>query len=179
MPDLKKVSLEPFGDAEQADVLEGKTFTSKAGVRKPGTMPDVTPEVTEQTSIIEGIMEDMEQNPGEGGYFVGRSEFENHTTNKNNPHGVTAAQLNCYTKNELGSFEKSAILVEDWNQALYNGFFMANGAANAPTPNDWYIGLTLMHNDKYCVQRVFSFASTHKWYQRTQNGGNWSAWTEG
>lgn len=37
MPNLKKVSLETFGDATQADVLEGKTFTSKEGVRKIGT----------------------------------------------------------------------------------------------------------------------------------------------
>lgn len=39
MPDLKKVNLEHFGDAEQSEVVEGNTFTSKAGVRKPGTLP--------------------------------------------------------------------------------------------------------------------------------------------
>ena len=45
-----------LGDATAADVLETVTFTSEDGVKKNGTMGDVTPEVTAQETLIDEIM---------------------------------------------------------------------------------------------------------------------------
>lgn len=78
-----------------------------------------------------------------------------------------------------GAYAKTAAFIENWNTANCNGIFMGNNAANAPAADGWYIGETYMHNDQYCVQRVYSFAGSHKWFERFCNGGNWSPWRGG
>ena len=41
--------------------------------------------------------------------------LENHINNKNNPHDVTAEQLNVYTKDEMGQYTIFVGTTEEWN----------------------------------------------------------------
>lgn len=49
-----------LGDATTDKVLEGSSFTSENGVKKAGTMADVTPEVNAQTELIPQILQALQ-----------------------------------------------------------------------------------------------------------------------
>lgn len=78
----------------------------------------------------------------------------------------------------FGEFAKMAVLITDWNAVSENGIYMANSGANAPVSGEWHMGLVMHHNASYSVQRVYAFASTRKWYERSQMNGSWSEWAE-
>jgi hypothetical protein len=70
--------------------------------------------------------------------------------------------------------------IADWNDAVENGWYMAVGGANAPTPGVWYIGMVVCHQTVWVTQTVHDFtadssADTQTW-QRDCNNGVWSAW---
>ncbi len=81
---------------------------------------------------------------------------------------------------EYGNFYKTATIITDWDVVLENGIYMGNNAFNAPVSGQdkWFIGYVLRHNDKYVVQRAFSFNSDKKWYERYRNRDGWSGWVE-
>lgn len=75
----------------------------------------------------------------------------------------------------------NAAIVTDWNDANQNGWYMASGAANAPTADTtWYQGPVEAHNATWVTQTVFAFtadgaADTRTW-RRERNSGTWGAW---
>lgn len=71
----------------------------------------------------------------------------------------------------------------DWNKALGNGFWMASGAANAPTTDGWYYGITIAHNNLYCRQILYRFAANSTIldgnsdrFERVYQNGKWGVW---
>jgi hypothetical protein len=56
----------------------------------------------------------------------------------------------------LGTVAKTTA---DWNNEIENGWYMADGATNAPTTG-WYIGLVTAHNNLWVTQEVWQFASS-------------------
>lgn len=71
-------------------------------------------------------------------------------------------------------------LITNWNDATDNGYYMAQGALNAPD-SAWYIGEVINHHPTWVTQRVMSFtdpANTMREYQRTNSQGTWSPWYE-
>ena len=72
--------------------------------------------------------------------------------------------------------------ITDWNSATTTGWYMANGATNAPTANAWYFGEVIAHNTNYVIQTVYQFtASTDAKaipkYIRAKMNGTWGSWT--
>ena len=66
-------------------------------------------------------------------------------------------------------------VITDWNVVKDNGWYMAEGANGAPDGN-WYIGMTIKHNDSWAVQMVCRFAADGVWYVRNLMRGAWEAW---
>ena len=69
--------------------------------------------------------------------------------------------------------------ITDWDNAVTNGWFMANGAANAPGTG-WMLGSVVAHNAIWLTQYVHAFtadddSNTQAW-MRSCNNGNWSSW---
>lgn len=48
-----------LGNTAADKVLEGTTFTSESGVKKPGTRPDITPEVLAQPTLVNNLIESL------------------------------------------------------------------------------------------------------------------------
>ena len=75
----------------------------------------------------------------------------------------------------------TAVTITDWNAVLQNGWYMASGAANAPTADaSWYLGSVEAHNELWVTQTVQAFtadtpANTNTW-RRDRNNGTWGAW---
>ena len=66
--------------------------------------------------------------------------------------------------------------ITDWNAAKDNGWYMAAGANGAPDGN-WYIGMTIKHNDIWAVQMVCRFACDGVWFVRNLMNGAWGTWS--
>jgi hypothetical protein len=71
--------------------------------------------------------------------------------------------------------------VTNWNDAVYNGFFMAVNALNAPTASIWYLGMAICHNTGWVTQTVHAFtednpSNTNTWRRELNGGGVWTAW---
>lgn len=68
----------------------------------------------------------------------------------------------------------------DWNSANTAGWWMASGAANAPTSDGaWYLGQVNIHNNAWITQEVWSFTSgaqPQPRYIRNCLSGTWGAW---
>lgn len=81
----------------------------------------------------------------------------------------------------LGSVTKNPQTLTDWDLALTSGWWMANGAANAPA-SGWMIGEVRAHNDLWVVQRLTAFtaggrgAGDTTTYERNKADGTWGAW---
>lgn len=120
---------------------------------------------------------------------AGRFEFKNaaggftatlnaggtiHTTGNFDP----ASKLNARP-----SLDTSCASHTDWNNATNNGWWMANGAANAPGGStDWFLGVVTVHNGDWIQQEVHrftegGFVAGAKWY-RWKRGGTWGPWTQ-
>lgn len=73
-----------------------------------------------------------------------------------------------------------AISISDWDDAQSNGWYMADGASNAPEVTGWFIGTTVAHNSIWAKQTVHSFvddtATDSKKWVRDNNNGTWTAW---
>lgn len=72
--------------------------------------------------------------------------------------------------------------ITNWNDATTNGWYMGNGASNAPTSGSWYFGYVVAHNVNYIIQEVYQFtasvnASTIPKYIRAKMNGTWGSWT--
>ncbi|HEV7255736.1 MAG TPA: pyocin knob domain-containing protein [Mesorhizobium sp.] len=69
-------------------------------------------------------------------------------------------------------------VVADWNAAVENGWYMGNGAANAPGTG-WFMGEVIAHNALYVTQRLHAFttdtATDAKSYERRMRNGVWGA----
>ncbi|MGO1069234.1 tail fiber domain-containing protein [Lysobacter sp. CA199] len=73
----------------------------------------------------------------------------------------------------LGGTAKS---IGDWNTATDNGWYMAAGAANAPS-GDWLIGEVVQHNGDWQTQTVWAFSTNFRnLWRRQKVGGNWTGW---
>lgn len=90
----------------------------------------------------------------------------------------TTATANSAYENRVPQFCKG---ITDWNDAITNGWYMANGASNAPA-NVWLMGQVTAHNARYVVQEVYAFAtastmrSMNRW-RRICFNGTWSEWS--
>lgn len=75
------------------------------------------------------------------------------------------------------------VSINDWNEAVYDGFYMAPpGAANPPGTSlgaAWSYGIVVSHNPAWVFQRAWMFASSYPSgleFQRWCWNGSWSAW---
>lgn len=71
--------------------------------------------------------------------------------------------------------------ITDWNAAVYNGWYMASGAANSPVASGgWWYGFTIGHNGSWCHQIAFPFANSYSplvCMVRSLGNGTWTGWT--
>ncbi|WP_142847225.1 pyocin knob domain-containing protein [Telmatospirillum sp. J64-1] len=75
--------------------------------------------------------------------------------------------------------------ITDWNDALENGDYMGNNAANSPVESGsatWWMGSVEAHNSNYVTQTVHAFSTanegasnTYLWRRDKQNGV-WQPW---
>lgn len=73
----------------------------------------------------------------------------------------------------------NAIQVSDWDDAINNGWYRAQAAANAPTSLEWYIGMVTVHDASWIQQEVQMFTLAEGLafkYRRNKMNGVWSAW---
>ena len=104
-------------------------------------------------------------------------------------------QLETYITEELGKkantshgnhVPSNCTTVTDWNNAVTNGWYMGNNAANAPSNTAaggtlWYFGEVIAHNSNYVMQTAYAFtasedaASVSK-YMRMKTNGVWGDW---
>jgi len=66
--------------------------------------------------------------------------------------------------------------ITDWNLATQNGMYMGSNVANAPS-TDWWMGITISHNDKYIVQKVIGVTNGQE-FERQKYNGEWENWIE-
>jgi hypothetical protein len=97
-----------------------------------------------------------------------------HPNNRENPHGVTAAQIGAAPSGYgLGGANKA---IDDWNNATENGWY--SGTGNSPTGYSVH-GFVIKYYDEYIVQRVWSMGSPldHADYaQRVKTPSGWQPW---
>ena len=67
--------------------------------------------------------------------------------------------------------------VADWNAVAASGWYLANGAANAPGAGSWY-GLCIVFNATYQTQTLTEAVSTARTFTRQQVGGTWGPWVQ-
>jgi hypothetical protein len=109
-------------------------------------------------------------------------------------HGVSEAlsELQSMKPENIGAAPSShgrhvpsvCVSITDWNNAVENGWYMGNNAANAPTRSDtsvWYFGHVIAHNENYVFQEVYHFtsstdASQNNKYIRAKMNGAWGEW---
>jgi hypothetical protein len=142
------------------------------------------------------------------GYGITDAAPSSHTSDTNNPHATTAAQVGAYTKAEadgkyetptgaqtkataaetaaktwaqgfgLGTTANSLTDNTDLNTLDGTGFYSGDLLTNAPSTAFYYI-IHIKHNDTFKQQIAFTLSSTNaKMLQRRQDNGTWSAWTE-
>ncbi len=72
----------------------------------------------------------------------------------------------------------AGLTITDWNNALENGKYVANSAANGPTVN-WYMG-EVTNSGSYIQQTVWQFTASANadslMWRRYYNGAAWGAW---
>lgn len=94
---------------------------------------------------------------------------------------TTVNNPNWNAVNNGGRLGTAAMFVpgDNWNNAIDNGWYMASGAANAPTATVWYIGIVTKHNDLWITQEVWDFTlgPDAPRYRRTMLNGTWGAWS--
>lgn len=70
-------------------------------------------------------------------------------------------------------------IITDWDDAITNGWYMADSATSAPTTG-WFIGEVVVHNSLYVTQTIHGFttdASNNSMrYRRSMNNGVWQSW---
>ncbi|MBD5463237.1 MAG: hypothetical protein HDR24_09315 [Lachnospiraceae bacterium] len=73
--------------------------------------------------------------------------------------------------------------VTDWNDAIWNGWYDAFNAENAPAPG-WLYGIVIAHNTSFCRQILYSFsagsttvATSHR-FERIHHNGTFSEWVD-
>lgn len=70
-------------------------------------------------------------------------------------------------------------LVTDWNDAIENGWYQGDSAANGPNVA-WYMGTVLAHNTAWITQTVHQFTDDGSTgtisYRREKNNGTWGSW---
>ena len=78
-------------------------------------------------------------------------------------------------------FGKICKTITDWNTAVENGFYMANGATNGPVSGQWFFGYVIAYSTEYVRQEVYQFTQsasapsvTH--YVREKTNGTWGSW---
>ena len=78
---------------------------------------------------------------------------------RDNPNGLTNQQIDDNFTN-LNNDIQTRMLRDtqfppnnNWNDALTNGFYMSAHAANAPTPDTWYIGMVEVQNSLWVKPR--------------------------
>lgn len=82
---------------------------------------------------------------------------------------------------------KTCVTITDWNDAVENGWYMGNNAANAPTNSTdgttvWYFGYVIAHNANYVLQEAYHFTASDNAkyiskYIRARKEGTWGVWT--
>ena len=69
--------------------------------------------------------------------------------------------------------------VTDWNNAIENGWYQGDSAANGPTAA-WYMGTVLAHYAHWITQTVHQFSGDGSTdtisYRRERNSGTWGPW---
>ena len=67
--------------------------------------------------------------------------------------------------------------VNDWNEAIYPGWYTGNNLANAPVAG-YCAGLVLCfdNNPNYPVQLAFTFNSSEIFIRTKTGSGEWNAW---
>ena len=71
---------------------------------------------------------------------------------------------------------------DDWDNATYTGYYMANNAQNAPTTG-WLFGHVISHNDSYLIQELYAFTAITAdknvpKYLRVRHNGTWCSWID-
>lgn len=101
------------------------------------------------------------------------------------PHTHSATNI---TSGELGDarlparIRGAAQLITDWDYARTNGFYVGNGAANAPEATGWFLGYVEARNTLWVTQTVHAFDAADegpadtRMYRRDRNNGEWQAW---
>jgi len=77
-------------------------------------------------------------------------------------------------------FQEYGQVITNWNNAIKNGFYMAQGASNAPD-SSWFMGTAIVHADNFIVQKVMAFTEpneTMREFERSKVNGVWGAWIE-
>jgi hypothetical protein len=135
-----------------------------------------------------------------------QANLNTHQNNKSNPHAVTASQVGAYTKAEAdGRYETPSGAQAKANQAetdainwakgfglgdvakdLSNtdlntldvsGFYRGNTMTNAPGTG-WFYVIHMKHTSTYKLQIAIDFFIAGKMYQRVNNNGAWSSWSQ-
>ncbi|MFF5993717.1 pyocin knob domain-containing protein [Lysinibacillus sp. KU-BSD001] len=78
-----------------------------------------------------------------------------------------------------GRFPEYCAIITDWDLAVQNGRYMAQGASNAPN-GEWFMGIVISHNAEWIVQKVIQFTGIYgeREYERWKKNGVWGPWTE-
>lgn len=74
-------------------------------------------------------------------------------------------------------FKPACEIVSDWNNVVQNGMYMANGALNAPYADAWFMGIVIVHQPNWVVQKLIQFTGDQE-FERTLFGGEWRPWIE-
>lgn len=122
-----------------------------------------------------------------------KAEFDAHTANKSNPHGVTASQAGAYTKAEtdtklatglstktnLRGYSNGAVTDingTDLNNLTESGTFMGMNLINAPDASWWFI-VNQVHNSNYITQIAYIVTETSDRPRiRKKSNGTWGEW---
>lgn len=105
-------------------------------------------------------------------------DWTSHVTGKPSAYPPSAHAHSLSDITNLGRIAPQSLTITDWNLATENGWYMASGAANAPTADgSWYMGMVMRHNSDWVVQRVVQFAGNQNIeFQRLRALGSWTAW---
>ena len=84
-----------------------------------------------------------------------------------------------FANNLPARLKSQANSITDWNNALENGWYMADNAANAPAAG-WFLGTVEAHNDAWVTQTVHGFTidgnSSTAVYRRSRSNSTWESW---
>jgi len=75
----------------------------------------------------------------------------------------------------------SSTYLTDWDQAIYNGWYMGADAANSPAAEGgWWYGIAIQHNTDWVTQIAFPFANNFYptvLMTRAKGNGGWGYWS--